>query len=47
VVATPDPQPEEAAQTGIGIDQITEFFLLGSFASWLVALASLALAAAS
>ena len=29
---------------GIGIDDVTEYFLVGSFASWIVALAGLALA---
>jgi hypothetical protein len=29
---------------GIGIDDITEYFLLGSFASWIVAIGGLALA---
>jgi hypothetical protein len=28
-----------------GIDDVTEYFLVGSFVSWLIALASLALAA--
>ena len=32
-------------QGGIGIDDVTEFFLIGSFASWIVALGGLALAA--
>jgi hypothetical protein len=35
---TPDP---------VGIDDVTEYFLVGSFASWIVALGSLALVAAS
>ncbi len=30
---------------GVGIDEMTEYFLVGSFVSWLLALASLALAA--
>lgn len=43
--------PEINAQKGrangdIGIDDVTEYFLLGSFASWLLALAGLALAVA-
>jgi hypothetical protein len=29
---------------GIGIDDVTEYFLVGSFASWIVALGGLALA---
>jgi hypothetical protein len=28
----------------IGIDEVTEYFLVGSFASWIVALGGLALA---
>ena len=41
--------PEISAQrresgAGPGIDEVTEYFLVGSFASWLVALAGLALA---
>jgi hypothetical protein len=33
-----------SAQSDIGIDEVTEYFLVGSFASWIVALAGLALA---
>lgn len=29
---------------GIGIDEVTEYFLVGSFASWIIALGGLALA---
>jgi hypothetical protein len=32
---------------GIGIDDITEYFLIGSFASWIVALGGVALVAAA
>ncbi|MGL5863606.1 MAG: hypothetical protein ACRCY9_20395, partial [Phycicoccus sp.] len=35
---------EGTAVEGVGIDQVTEYFLVGSFVSWLTALASLALA---
>lgn len=39
----------ESAETtdlkGLGIDEVTEYFLVGSFASWLIALAGLALTA--
>jgi hypothetical protein len=31
----------DTAVTGIGIDEVTEYFLVGSFVSWLVALAAL------
>lgn len=33
--------------TGVGIDEITEYFLVGSFASWLLALSSMALVLAA
>lgn len=36
---------EAADPKGPGIDEVTEYFLVGSFASWLVALAGLALTA--
>ncbi|MGL5815961.1 MAG: hypothetical protein ACRCYR_00250 [Phycicoccus sp.] len=35
---------EDTAIEGVGIDEVTEYFLVGSFVSWLTALASLALA---
>lgn len=35
---------ETESVDGVGIDAVTEYFLVGSFVSWLVALASLALA---
>jgi hypothetical protein len=31
------------SETGVGIDEVTEYFLVGSFLSWLVALGALAL----
>ena len=31
------------AVEGVGIDEVTEYFLVGSFVSWLVAMGSLAL----
>ncbi|AFM19352.1 hypothetical protein Mycch_4650 [Mycolicibacterium chubuense NBB4] len=37
---------ESAEPGGSGIDEVTEYFLVGSFASWLIALAGLALTAA-
>lgn len=33
---------ERSSVTGVGIDEVTEYFLIGSFVSWLVALGSLA-----
>lgn len=33
--------------TGVGIDEVTEYFLVGSFASWLLALSSMALVLAT
>ena len=36
--------PRRPAKTGaIGIDDVTEYFLVGSFASWILALGGLAL----
>ncbi len=35
---------ETTSVDGVGIDEVTEYFLVGSFVSWIVALASLALA---
>ncbi len=35
---------ETTAVDGVGIDAVTEYFLVGSFVSWILALASLALA---
>lgn len=37
--------PETTGPRGPGIDEVTEYFLVGSFASWLIALAGLALTA--
>lgn len=43
--------PELSAQKGrngeVGIDEVTEYFLVGSFASWLLALGGIALVLAS
>ncbi|MGH3530870.1 MAG: hypothetical protein ACRDSX_02895, partial [Mycobacterium sp.] len=43
--------PELNAQKGrngeVGIDEVTEYFLVGSFASWLLALGGLALVLAA
>ena len=46
--------PERNAQksrtdnaTGVGIDEVTEYFLVGSFASWLLALGSMVLVLAA
>lgn len=36
---------QERSDPGIGIDDVTEYFLVGSFASWIVALGGLALTA--
>jgi len=35
---------ETTSVDGVGIDEVTEYFLVGSFVSWILALASLALA---
>ena len=34
---------DNATGIGIGIDEVTEYFLVGSFASWLLALGGMAL----
>lgn len=34
----------DSSVTGIGIDEVTEYFLVGSFVSWLIALAALGVA---
>ncbi|GAB3926535.1 hypothetical protein GCM10027613_40890 [Microlunatus endophyticus] len=31
--------------TGVGIDEVTEYFLLGSFLSWLISLAAIGILA--
>jgi hypothetical protein len=47
LIRFPELQAKRSATTsvdGVGIDEVTEYFLVGSFLSWIVALASLALA---
>ncbi|AQT81857.1 hypothetical protein B1R94_25320 [Mycolicibacterium litorale] len=41
------PGGQERSDPGINIDDVTEYFLVGSFASWIVALGGLALTVAS
>ncbi len=36
--------PDDDPHTAVGVDEVTEYFLVGSFVSWLVALSALALA---
>jgi len=43
LIRWPELQAVRAGEDDPGIDTVTEYFLVGSFASWLVALASLAL----
>lgn len=45
IIRFPEINAQKARENGqIGIDEITEYFLVGSFASWIVALGGLALA---
>jgi hypothetical protein len=45
IIRFPEINAQKAKENGnIGIDAVTEYFLVGSFASWIVALAGLALA---
>jgi len=45
IIRFPEINAQKARENGtIGIDDVTEYFLVGSFASWIVALAGLALA---
>lgn len=44
IIRFPELSAHRTEGTGSGIDEVTEYFLVGSFASWLVALAGLALA---
>ncbi|MGZ8715378.1 MAG: hypothetical protein ACXWZX_19810, partial [Mycobacterium sp.] len=45
IIRFPEINAQKARQNGhIGIDDITEYFLVGSFASWIVALGGLLLA---
>jgi hypothetical protein len=45
IIRFPEINAQKARENGnVGIDDITEYFLVGSFASWIVALAGLALA---
>ncbi len=43
LIRWPELQAVRESDAGTGIDAVTEYFLVGSFVSWLVALASLAL----
>ena len=45
IIRFPEINAQKARENGgIGIDEVTEYFLVGSFASWIVALGGLALA---
>lgn len=45
IIRFPEINAQKARQNGgIGIDEVTEYFLVGSFASWMLALGGLALA---
>jgi hypothetical protein len=45
IIRFPEINAQKARGNGnIGIDDITEYFLVGSFASWIIALGGLALA---
>jgi hypothetical protein len=45
IIRFPEINAQNARENGtIGIDEVTEYFLVGSFASWIVALGGLALA---
>lgn len=47
IIRFPELNAEKTRENGtVGIDDLTEYFLVGSFASWIVALAGLALVAA-
>jgi hypothetical protein len=43
LIRWPELRAERDEELEVGIDEVTEYFLVGSFASWLVALASVAL----
>jgi hypothetical protein len=44
IIRFPEINAQKARQNGgIGIDEVTEYFLVGSFASWIVALGGLVL----
>lgn len=48
IIRFPEINAQKARENGgIGIDDVTEYFLVGSFASWIVALGGLALTAAA
>lgn len=47
IIRFPEINAQRANQDGVGIDDVTEYFLIGSFASWTVALGGGALVAAS
>jgi hypothetical protein len=45
IIRFPEINAQKARENGtVGIDEVTEYFLVGSFASWMLALAGLALA---
>jgi hypothetical protein len=47
IIRFPEINAQKARENGtIGIDEVTEYFLVGSFASWIIALGGLALASA-
>jgi hypothetical protein len=45
IIRFPEINAQKSRENGnIGIDDVTEYFLVGSFASWIIALGGLALA---
>jgi len=44
IIRFPELNAQRDISDGVGIDEVTEYFLVGSFASWLFALAGLTLA---
>lgn len=44
IIRFPELNAQRKENNGAGIDEVTEYFLVGSFASWLIAMAGLVLA---
>ena len=42
IIRFPESTPKRTATASVGIDDVTEYFLVGSFTSWLLALGSIA-----
>lgn len=47
IIRFPELNAQRDKTNGVGIDEVTEYFLVGSFASWLIAMAGLALTTAT